>query len=1651
MKSNPTYEELLKKVEYYEKEFKIIKNATTAVKTVSDNKDTTQKYLENLIGYANAPIIVWNPKFEIKRFNQAFEHLTGYTSEDVIGKKLDVLFPKESIKKTKAAIDRTLSGDFWETIEIPILCKNGETRIALWNSANIYDNDNKLLSTIAQGQDITKRIVAENEIIKQHEKLNDILDAFQDGVYLCDADKNIEYLNGAMIDRIGYNAVGEKCFKAIHNLDEPCSFCFYDELKKKKRTNVELKISEKDYIVSSVLLENNSKITVYTDVTKLKQIEEDLKNQNKELTAAKKIVEESELKLKEAQLVAKIGNWDYDLVNDTLTWSDEIYKLLEINPTTYKPSYNSMLQYIHPDDRELLDYTFNKSITEKTEYKLEHRALLKNGDVKWVIERGKSEYDTNGNPIRSYGTFQDITEQKNTEQQLIKLKESAEENQVYFRTIFDTQIDAISVTKVSDSTFTYVNKAFIKLSSFSEKELIGKNANKVTLFVNPKDTETLNTKFSKNGIVTNFETKVQIKTGAIKTVLLSLRSFKFNKEKFVITTTHDITQNTLIDKTLRYISGGWRDKGTDIYNTILPFLTEILNIEYAFIDELLPNHKVKTVGLTLKNEVLPNIEYDLKYTPCENVIKGNYCVHPSNIQKKFPKDQILIDMNAESYAGAPLLNSKGEVIGALGLIGLKSIKNTELIKIILNLVAPRIAHQIEQDQNSKKLEKNIKSLNEAQQIAKVGNWEIDVYHKKISWSDEIYNIFEISRNNIPPSLEYILKHIHPEDKERQRVEFEKSKKEKNGHSLNYRIVLENGTIKWLHSKGQYIYNDDNDGNFIKSYGTLQDITETKLAEQELINTKEKFKDIVENTSEWIWEIDIDGVHTYSNPIVENIIGYSPNEIVGNSSFDFIHPVDIKNIKQKLPNLIATNKGWENWQIKWLHKNGTYRYLESNAVPILDSKGKLQGYRGVDRDITQRINAEKENKKLLTAVEQSANSIYITDINGIIEYTNPKFTEVTGYTPEEAIGKNPKFLKSGNHPKEYYTYLWSTITAGKTWKGEFENKTKNGKLFWEQTTITPIKNEKGEIINYLAIKENITALKENQKLLLKQNEELNTVSLELSKKNRLLLESKNRFGNLFEKSPVSLWEEDLSKLIPFLNEKNLKSTKLKVYLDEHPDFVSECVSKVKVLNVNSITLDLLGSESKDDLMNHLSKNFNLKSIETFKEELISIASNNKEFVRETQFVKGDGSIVSVIIKSVLLDDTKTAIVSMVNITDIKNAELKLKTQNKTLKKAKEKAEESDRLKTEFLNNMSHEIRTPMNGILGFTELLCTPDTTLDKRKYFGSIIKSSGNQLMQVIDDILEISRLGTKQVTAIEKELCLNNEMLHLFSIFDIKAKENKIPLYLKKGLSDIESTIFTDALKLNKILSNLLENAFKFTNEGDIEFGYVLNNTKKPQLEIYVKDTGVGINEANQKTIFDRFSQEEKELSKKFGGLGLGLSIAKENAELLGGTITLKSKKGVGSTFTVIIPYKPTTKIISKNSTKELKTETKEGTPIILIAEDEEVNYLFLETLLHDSLKIDCTVLHAKNGKEAVKISKENPKINLILMDIKMPLMNGYEATKLIKEFNPNVPIIAQTAYSTSEDINKSIAVGCNDFISKPISKKTLSDILKKHLTVLK
>ncbi|WP_459209479.1 response regulator [Aquimarina rhabdastrellae] len=400
----------------------------------------------------------------------------------------------------------------------------------------------------------------------------------------------------------------------------------------------------------------------------------------------------------------------------------------------------------------------------------------------------------------------------------------------------------------------------------------------------------------------------------------------------------------------------------------------------------------------------------------------------------------------------------------------------------------------------------------------------------------------------------------------------------------------------------------------------------------------------------------------------------------------------------------------------------------------------------------------------------------------------------------------------------------------------------------------------------------------------------------------------------------------------------------------------------------------------------------------------------------------------------------------------NSLLKYRVNQKTkeLVDAKDKAEESDRLKTQFLQNISHEIRTPMNGIIGFTDIINNYDISENERKKYINLIADSSKLLIKIIDDILEISELKTKQANINISRINLNQLLDFLFSIYETKASQNNIPLYLEKALEDDACYIFSDEKKLKSILSNMIENAIKFTKKGFIKISYTIENN---QLLISVQDTGIGIRDKNQQKIFNSFTQEEKELNKSYGGLGIGLSIAKENVELLNGTISFTSQEGIGSTFLISLPYPSTLQrvntapiVIEKYNPnlEHFKTKNKR---IILIAEDGEVNFLYLKTILNKMTGYDFTIHRAKNGKDAVELCKTEQNIDLVLMDIKMPIMDGYDATKYIKKLRPDLPIIAQTAYTTKDDIDKALSAGCDDFVAKPVDRNILKPMIQKHI----
>ena len=397
------------------------------------------------------------------------------------------------------------------------------------------------------------------------------------------------------------------------------------------------------------------------------------------------------------------------------------------------------------------------------------------------------------------------------------------------------------------------------------------------------------------------------------------------------------------------------------------------------------------------------------------------------------------------------------------------------------------------------------------------------------------------------------------------------------------------------------------------------------------------------------------------------------------------------------------------------------------------------------------------------------------------------------------------------------------------------------------------------------------------------------------------------------------------------------------------------------------------------------------------------------------------------------------ISFENISEQMKARKAIVENNFQLKTAKEKAEESDRLKSAFLANMSHEIRTPMNGIMGFSMMLADNSLPNDTRETYLKIINSSCEQLLHLVNDIIDISKIEAGQIDLSESSFDLKELFDEVFSFYSLTIQEKGIGFVIE--LSEILSekhVIVSDRIKLRQLLDNLLSNAIKFTQTGKIIFRYEIAGD---YFKIEIEDTGIGIQEDFQAIIFERFRQVETSYTKKYGGTGLGLAITKAYIEKMGGKIWVRSEPGKGSTFSFILPFRPVSGI-AKNIKQVQDIPYLKGEMTILVVEDEEVNWLYINEILKKSAKI----LNAVTGAQAIEFVKSHPEIEIVLMDIKLPDINGLELTKIIKQINSKIIIIAQTAFALSGDREKALEAGCSDYITKPLKKDDLLKLISRY-----
>ena len=522
-----------------------------------------------------------------------------------------------------------------------------------------------------------------------------------------------------------------------------------------------------------------------------------------------------------------------------------------------------------------------------------------------------------------------------------------------------------------------------------------------------------------------------------------------------------------------------------------------------------------------------------------------------------------------------------------------------------------------------------------------------------------------------------------------------------------------------------------------------------------------------------------------------------------------------------------------------------------------------------------------------------------------------------------------------------------------------------------------------------------------------------------------------------------YQEDITNLSSSLQALHSERETLEVLLESMPFCIFFTDRHYRYIRVNRMMAKILRVAEPEMAVGLTNKEFFSKRVaRKMTEEDRTIIETGKPIVNKIIYFEDEGVEGFWLEKNKIPIRDERGVITMV-MGIFKDVSDLMKIENE-LKEARDRAKESDRLKTSFLANMSHEIRTPMNGILGFANLLRDPELSEEKRDLYLKHIDHSSQQLLNIIDDIVDISKIESEQLKISNKPVRINEILDEIYSSFFHRIRgdepgQKKVAFNLEKGNDSNDFTIVTDDFRLSQVFNNLIGNAIKFTNEGQINFGYKLKQNR--YIEFFVSDTGIGIPNNKIRIIFDRFGQVNQERSLQHSGTGLGLPISKSLVNLMGGEMWVESVVEEGSTFYFTLPLVVEEPVADSRvliSNKSYNWSDKE----ILVAEDEELNWFFVREMLRQT---GANIYRARNGHEVVELARDMVP-DVILMDIKMPEMNGIEATRKIRAFNDKVPIIAQTAFVMAEEKEDSLLAGCNHFVTKPLDRTTIMELIDSY-----
>ncbi len=735
--------------------------------------------------------------------------------------------------------------------------------------------------------------------------------------------------------------------------------------------------------------------------------------------------------------------------------------------------------------------------------------------------------------------------------------------------------------------------------------------------------------------------------------------------------------------------------------------------------------------------------------------------------------------------------------------------------------------------------------------------------------------------------------------------------------------------------------------------------------------------IYDNISDHVVIQDIEGKVLYANKAAVLSAHRPANKIIGTPCYKIWNDNDKRCDNCPLEKALASGKNQEEILV-----TSDNRYWQIKGIPLTNDKGEISHLLEISKEITNEkkaaIELENHQKTNQAILDALPNFIFILDTQGKILDVHTSLEDSLYAPKDKIIGKLITHVLPAKVSKKISSHIHNLVKTKETQHFFYSLRTDKQHSYYDARLMLMENNK------VIAIVKDITARR------MAEN------ALKITEK---------RFQELAKLLPQSIFEIDTHGNIVYTNEYGFKLT----------GYTQKDLEK----GMSIFHMIPSGEHEK------LKANFS------------NLLTRQKVTPHEYLIRKKNGTTFPVLIYTSPMYYNKKHIGYRGAIADISTIK---KTENELIK-AKEKAEEADRIKTAFLENISHEIRTPLNGIMGLSELLKEKNIPAQDMEHYVDIIVDRGKHLLCIINDIIDIAKIESGQLFYKPKHFALNNMLDKLFTRFSLLKNnhKDKIDFLIEKGLKNKEDKVYTDPYMLEQILLNLLSNAFKYTRAGSISLAYSMNK-KQSIINFTIKDTGIGIPKDKQHLIFDRFRQADESKTKSYGGTGLGLTISKKLVDLLGGDIWVESEFNKGSLFSFSIPCNISCENSIANQKKSFNWKNKK----ILIVEDDPSSFYYIKAALKNT---DAKIFHAVDGETAIDICKSDCNIDLILMDIQLPKTDGLTATKKIRKFNKDIPIIIETAHAMKQDQQRSLDAGSNDYISKPFERNKLLSVISKYI----